>query len=150
MLALIGRGFAQCVTAALAVYWIGLGLGTHLPASAMGAVRAPDKGLHFLAYTGLAFLLAWTVAVYQRPRESTYAWIAAILLMYGALDELTQILVPGRQADFRDWFANATGIAAGLLLHGLALALVTAWTTRGARGARSMHDATRRTRNRAA
>jgi VanZ family protein len=123
MILLISRLVARLITVTLVVYWVLLILGTHLPATAVGAVPLPDKWLHFTAYTGLAFLLATTVTAYRRPRWQTYAWMAAVLLIYGALDEVSQIPVPGRHADFADWLANARGIATGLVLHRIALAV---------------------------
>lgn len=123
MILLISRLVARLLTVILVVYWVLLILGTHLPSTAVGAVRLPDKWLHFTAYAGLAFLLATTVTAYRRPRWQTYAWMAAVLLVYGALDEVSQIPVPGRHADFADWLANARGIATGLVLHRIALAV---------------------------
>jgi VanZ family protein len=68
MILLISRLVARLITVTLVVYWVLLILGTHLPATAVGAVPLPDKWLHFTAYTGLAFLLATTVTAYRRPR----------------------------------------------------------------------------------
>ncbi len=123
MILLISRLVARLVTVALAVYWILLILGTHLPGTSAGEVRLPDKWLHFTAYAGLAFLLATTATVYRRPRWSTYAWMAAVLLIFAAIDEASQGLIPGRHADLADWFADARGIAVGLVLHRIALAI---------------------------
>ena len=120
---LISRLVARLVTVALAVYWILLILGTHLPGTSAGTVRLPDKWLHFTAYAGLAFLLATTVTAYRRPRWSTYAWMAAVLLICAALDEISQRPIPGRHADLADWLADARGIAIGLVLHRIALAI---------------------------
>lgn len=36
--------------------------------------------------------------------------------LYGAVDELTQALVPGRVADYYDWFADVVGSMTGVLL----------------------------------
>ena len=71
-----------------------------------------DKVAHFLAYVVLGFLLAGAV------RSSRMAlWLAVTIgWAYGAADELHQSTVPGRVADLGDWFADAAGILAGLLL----------------------------------
>jgi hypothetical protein len=45
----------------LAVYWIMLFTGTHLPGSSVKSIHVNDKMLHFLAFAGLSFLLAWSI-----------------------------------------------------------------------------------------
>jgi len=66
-----------------------------------------DKLLHFLAYFGLALLAApiagsWGHLVY---------WLAGLLLA-GWLIEVLQSWVPGRSFCWRDFAANAAGLAA--------------------------------------
>ncbi len=121
MILLISRLAVRLITAALVVYWILLFTGTHLPASAMMDTGVGDKWLHFLGYLGLSFLFGCTVTARYRPRWDTYLWMAVVLLCYGALDELSQKLIPGRHADFFDWVANAKGIAVGLMFQRMAL-----------------------------
>lgn len=123
MILLISRLAVRLITASLVVYWILLFTGTHLPASAITDTGVGDKWLHFLGYFGLSFLFACTVTAHYRPRWDTYLWMAMILLTYGALDELSQIPIPSRYADFFDWVANAKGIAVGLATQRLALLL---------------------------
>ncbi len=131
MILLISRLAVRLITAGLVVYWILLFTGTHLPASAVVDTGIGDKWLHFLGYLGLSFLFACTVTAYYRPRWDTYLWMAIILLCYGALDELSQIPIPGRHADFFDWVANAQGIAVGLAIQRLALGLYENWAVIG-------------------
>ncbi len=133
MILMISRMVARLITATLVVYWLLLLLGTHLPSSGLGDIHVSDKSLHFYAYAGLAFLLAWTVTVYRQPRWSTYAFLFAIVLLYGALDELAQWPIPGRTADFRDWLADAMGAAVGLTLHRIALGMYGLLSTRTGR-----------------
>ncbi|MCH5377122.1 MAG: VanZ family protein [Planctomycetes bacterium] len=130
MILMISRMVARLVTTTLVVYWILLLLGTHLPAPAVGDLRVSDKLLHFSAYAGLAFLLACTVSAYRRPHWSTYWWLAAIVLLYGAFDELSQLPIPGRNADILDWMADAAGTAVGLSLQRFALAVYEQLSTR--------------------
>jgi VanZ family protein len=132
MILLISRLVARLITSSLAVYWCLLFVGTHLPAKALVDTGVSDKWLHLLSYMGLAFLLACTVTAYRLPRLNAYLWMAAVLLIYGALDELSQIPVPGRHADFDDWLANAKGIASGLILHRIALSVYEYWPAWGA------------------
>ena len=118
---------ARLTTVVLAVYWSLLFIGTHLPSRMVMDTGVGDKTLHFSGYLGLSFLLGCTVSAYCRPRFTTYLWMAVILLVYGALDEWSQMLVPGRHADFFDWVANARGVVTGLLLHGIAWSIYQRW-----------------------
>jgi VanZ family protein len=131
MILLISRLAARLIVSSLVVYWCLLFTGTHLPATSLVDTGVSDKWLHFVGYMGLAFLLACTVTAYRLPRLNTYLWMAAILLMYGALDELSQLPVPGRYADFYDWLANAKGVASGLILHRMALSVYECWSAWG-------------------
>ena len=131
MILLISRLAARLIVSSLVVYWCLLFTGTHLPATSLVDTGVSDKWLHFVGYMGLAFLLACTVTAYRLPRLNTYLWMAAILLMYGALDELSQLPVPGRYADFYDWLANAKGVASGLILHRMALSVYECWSSWG-------------------
>jgi VanZ family protein len=82
-----------------------------LPGEQLPQVRVWDKLQHMLAYVALSL---WFGSI--TPRRS-YAWTAAGLLAYGAVIELLQgWMEQGRHADLSDLGANATGIAAGLLL----------------------------------
>jgi hypothetical protein len=131
MILLISRLAARLITASLVFYWCVLFTGTHLPGTAVVDTGVSDRWLHFVGYMGLAFLLACTVTTYRFPRLNTYLWIAAVLLMYGALDELSQLPIPGRYADFYDWLANAKGVASGLILHRMALSVYEYWSAWG-------------------
>ncbi len=101
----------------LVAYWLALATGTHIPIYTSSHVpQYNDKVMHFLAYAGLAFLLcvAWTAA------RGSFHWsmglvIWVIVVMYGALDELSQIPVPGRSGDYRDWIADGLGAIIGIV-----------------------------------
>ena len=41
-------------------------------------------------------------------------FLFAVGVSIGALDELLQSYVPGREMDLYDWFADAVGVAAGV------------------------------------
>ena len=109
--------------ATLVVYAIALVVGTHMPQEDGPPPVIPDKVLHFGAYLGLSWLLAMTLA----QRGIAAARVAAItipsLLLFGAIDEVTQIPV-GRTADPLDWLADAAGI---LLGTGAAVVMATRW-----------------------
>ena len=74
-----------------------------------------DKQGHSLVYMGLAVTvgraLAGGIAAGTSLRMAAAAW--AIASGYGATDEWHQSFVPGRSADVRDWFADATGALLG-------------------------------------
>lgn len=72
-----------------------------------------DKLQHCAAYAvgGAAF----AHAVGMRGRGP---WAAvALAVLYGALDELHQWFVPGRNSDARDWLADAVGALAGVFIY---------------------------------
>ena len=69
-----------------------------------------DKALHAVVFGALAMLL-WVLAGGRAPLA-----IFAIVLGVGALDEVHQVFVPGREADLADFLADAAGAAAALYL----------------------------------
>jgi VanZ family protein len=101
----------------LAGYWLTLLVATHLPAQVAGLPRnQADKLIHFVAYAVLAWLLAsaWQASVGRlNARHLKFAWLVVVL--YGAIDEITQPLV-GRTMSVADWLADAAGAAVGLIV----------------------------------
>lgn len=67
-----------------------------------------DKVVHFGAYAVLGGLLQAAIG-----RAGPAVALAAA---YGAVDELRQASVPGREADVLDWLADLAGAAAGAAL----------------------------------
>lgn len=104
-------------------YWCALFVGTHLPRPLVDMHFLNDKLLHFAGFAGLAFLLAWSQNS-LRPAWSTALVMLATVSVYGAVDELTQAVVPGRTTDIWDWLADVSGAAAGLAAFALALLTV--------------------------
>lgn len=106
---------AWILVGALALYWSALCIATHLPGRFLAGTGpiASDKTLHFLAYGGLGALLAASLRLLGLvPRHSV--WVALIVAaMYGVLDELGQIPVPGRTAELGDWIADVIGATIG-------------------------------------
>jgi VanZ family protein len=103
----------------LAGYWLTMFIGTHVPPTTSFLPNEEhniDKVLHFTAYATLAGLLAtvWQLSSgVLTARHLRWTWIAVVI--YGALDEITQIPV-NRDCDFWDWVADACGAAVGLLV----------------------------------
>jgi len=103
----------------LAIYWLILIVGTSLPIDRMPIIGLSDKLNHLVAYFGLAILLNLTL-IYQRKSRLLFdkASLVTIIicLFYGIVDELHQILIPGRFADTYDWIADSLGTLIGVLV----------------------------------
>jgi VanZ family protein len=101
-------------------YWLVLFVGTHLPRVRMPNVAGghSDKILHLVAFAGLSFLLAWAIPtkLSDRFRNVRIAALAAVL--YGAIDEVTQIPV-GRTADWLDLIADTIGVGLGIIAYSI-------------------------------
>jgi VanZ family protein len=115
----------QATLLALAVYWIALFVGTHMPVPRGINLENSDKWIHFFAYAGLGGLM--TLAAGWRSQAGLRLWhlalIAVSLAAFGGFDELTQPLA-GRDADWLDWFADVGGVIAGTTLGALAVRLI--------------------------
>jgi VanZ family protein len=103
----------------LIIYWIMLLIGTSLPVDRLPSFHMSDKIIHSLAYFGLSILVYMTL-LYQRKSKlffdkSTLITIL-ICLIYGIIDELHQLVIPGRFADTFDWFADSSGTLVGVLV----------------------------------
>ena len=103
----------------LITYWLILFVATTLPVERLPSIGLTDKINHFIAYFVLAVLVNLTL-IYQRKSKFLFkkALISTIVicLFYGALDELHQLLVPGRSAETLDWVADASGTFTGVLI----------------------------------
>lgn len=113
----------------LVVYWIFLFTGTHLPGSAIKSMHFSDKVMHFSAFAGLAFLLAWSLPR-QIGRFPGLLVAASITLTYAVIDEYTQGFVPNRTPDVQDFVADALG-----MLFGFAAYLTLRWMIVGSQRA---------------
>ena len=103
----------------LAIYWLILFTATSLPLQRLPSVGFNDKINHFIAYFILAVFVNLTL-IYQRKSRFLFkkAPLVTIIigLLYGAFDELHQILVPGRFAETLDWMADGLGTIVGVLV----------------------------------
>ncbi len=127
MVQLALRGF-RLVTLVLAAYWFLLFVGTHIPRSQMPSVSYSDKLLHFGAFAGLAFLLAWAFSKRESPTLGQRLGALIVAVVYGAADEISQIPV-GRSADINDWLADSFGAIFGLIVYVIAKRLWIRWKT---------------------
>ena len=81
-------------------------------------VRVNDKLLHFVDFFLLALLGFKTFNSSSKRLFQAHAGtkIVTFSLFYGALLEWIQTAVPGRDASFRDWMADAAGTLAALMI----------------------------------
>jgi VanZ family protein len=94
---------------------------TSIPNIHVSGPEGSDKVAHFSMYFILGFLALRAFANALTRRSVVGAFIA--LSCFGALDELHQILIPGRSADVMDWAADTGGATAGASLALLLLSL---------------------------
>lgn len=112
----------RLLAVATAAYTAILLFATHhpQPSALVGDLTHRDKTLHFTAYGLLGLLVAATIAAAGRLAPRTVAAAVAGLLVFAAVDELTQPLF-GRATELLDWVFDATGIVAGFA------AVLVAW-----------------------
>lgn len=101
----------------LMAYWVVLFLGTTLPSNRLPGMPTSDKLNHFAGYAVLAFL-TFTYFRYkfaERFKEITiFQGTFVLIAIYGILDELHQIPIPGRYFEWYDVLADVTGALIGL------------------------------------
>lgn len=104
----------------LILYWIILFIGTSMPSDELSSfLTFSDKLKHFIAYMGLAFLLSLNLHFQEKWKNlAVYAFVYTFIICtsYGVFDELHQILVPNRSAEFLDWVADLFGSCTGLII----------------------------------
>jgi VanZ family protein len=101
---------------ALAVYWVALFIGTHIPIDRIPLHQgSADKAAHLAAFAGLAMIFAttWQLSA-GRLMTRHLMWVWIVIAIYGGVEEITQPLV-GRVASVWDWLADSIGAALGLL-----------------------------------
>ncbi len=79
-----------------------------------------DKIVHVVEYAFLGFLLARAMGKYTFFRQSMRVLAAIVLLaglVYGISDELHQMTVPNRSADFTDVIADGIGVFIGVFIY---------------------------------
>jgi hypothetical protein len=93
-----------------------------VPAGSLPHLGVTDKLEHMIAYGGLALCYGGLIA----PRH--YGYLALALLALGGGIEIAQGLMGlGREADWRDFYADALGAAIGLSLCMAGLRHWTSW-----------------------
>ncbi len=108
----------QASIISLVFYWPAFFILAHIPVPLLvRRAGVSDKGLHFLAYLILVFLLWFAISGDKKVnwRRAGVWWVFFVATGYGVVDELLQGCV-GRNCDVRDMVANLAGILAGLIL----------------------------------
>lgn len=108
---------------AFAAYVLLIATATHWPQLKIDAPGRPDLWIHLTVFALWTSLLAMLSFFGPRWSASNIGMCAIVTLAYAAVDESTQILVPGRTATLEDYGANAGGV----LLGSIALLLVARW-----------------------
>ena len=99
----------RVLPAALAVYWLAMFVGTHVPhPPRVTESDGMDKWVHLGAYLGLAILLSACWAVRRPATVQLWVKVVAVIALVGAFDEITQTLV-GRDCELLDWCADVAG-----------------------------------------
>lgn len=101
----------------LVVWIVIMFIGSSIPQLANDKFGMPpgfDKVIHAVEYLVLAILFCRGFGV-RRLGESVSVWllVVAICMAIGAVDELHQVFIPGRNASPVDFGADLLGIAAG-------------------------------------
>jgi len=103
----------------LVIYWVILLILTSLPSGMAVTVDVSDKVNHFGAYGLLSVLLFLTMNFQMKYPflKKNANWLTVLIASsYGVLDELHQMLVPGRSCEFLDWLADFSGSLLGVLI----------------------------------
>lgn len=103
----------------LIIYWIVLLILTSLPTGLALQTDFSDKINHFGAYGILSVLLFLNLKVQNKSQIlKKYAGTFTIIIasLYGIIDEIHQIFVPGRSAEFGDWLADFSGAVIAVLI----------------------------------
>lgn len=108
----------------LIIYWIILFILTSLPSTLAIATDMNDKLNHFGAYGLLSILLYLNLHFQEKIKilsRFPAAFTVLIASIYGLLDEIHQMFVPGRSAEFLDWLADFLGSVTAVLIMGYIL-----------------------------
>lgn len=107
----------------LILYWLAIFIGTHIPGSSVPKL-GNDKILHFGAFGGLAFLVAWALPTREGRAHIQGLITLGLIVGYAMIDELTQYFIPGRNCSLGDFIADAIGAVIGLTAYFLCKALL--------------------------
>ena len=102
----------------LIIYWLILFILTSVPSSSALTIGVSDKIEHFGAYgllSGILYLNLFFQKKFKLLKKYPATFTIIIASFYGLLDELHQLIVPGRSAEILDWFADFSGALIAVL-----------------------------------
>lgn len=103
----------------LIFYWILLFTLTTLPTESVPSVGVNDKLEHLLAYFGLSFLLYLTLHFQKKSiilKKYAVLFTFLVIFVYGIMDEVHQLLIPGRSCELLDFLADLLGGVIGIIV----------------------------------
>ena len=118
MFNLLERHKVVLVYLPLIFYWILLFTLTTLPSKSVPVIGVNDKVEHLLAYFGLSFLLYLTLLFQKKSvllKRNALLFTLIIVFAYGIIDEVHQLMIPGRSCEFIDFTADMLGGILGLI-----------------------------------
>jgi len=116
----------KLIILSLVFYWPAIFIFAHIPVPQLvRKAGVSDKGIHFLAYMILAFLLWSAINPYKKVnwRKAAVWWVLLVIVWYGVIDEVLQGCVAGRNCDIWDFITNLAGTLTGLIV----LSMFTFW-----------------------
>jgi VanZ family protein len=102
----------------LASYWFVLLAATSFPTEHIPSITLGDKMIHLFAYFGLGILVNLTLLFqnkYPLLKRNSYLFTIIIGSVYAVLDELHQLLIPGRFCEVTDMIADITGLVVAVI-----------------------------------
>ena len=105
--------FRKLTGLALSGYWFALFVATHIPLPDRLIPPKTDKIIHCAAYFVLAVLFSLYFRLRGYTRWRTFCVVLVTLVIWGAVDEVLQIPIPGRFGDVADVIADAVGTILG-------------------------------------
>jgi VanZ family protein len=113
------RNRVYIIYAPLFIYWLVIFILTSLPGNVALDIHVSDKIEHFGAY-GLLSVFLYTTLYFQNKfkvfKENPATFTLIFASIYGMVDELHQLFVPGRTADILDWTADFIGSLIAVLI----------------------------------
>jgi len=119
----------RVLVAVCVLTWAGAFTATHMPPGDVPDIHTSDKIMHITGYAGLASPLLLTMAAFGWSRRRRIAWMLAMLMAYGAFDELTQPFFR-RDAELGDWLCDVAGTTVAVVAWELVFWLVSVWKQR--------------------
>jgi VanZ family protein len=102
----------------LAIYWITIFVFTTIPVNTLPKIfDVQDKLEHFIAFFILSIFLFLALHFQNKNifiKKNVVIVTILCVLIYGAIDEIHQMLIPGRTADIFDWIADSLGGSIGI------------------------------------